>query len=95
MKALIAIDGSVESSLAVETADTLAWPPGSVVEVLTVLPTDTELYGGPWPDVGVIQPDGLRERLAVERAELLEQVVARLRRPGVDVVTRVRVGRAA
>ncbi len=95
MKALIAIDGSVESSLAIDTADTLAWPPGSVIEVLTVLPTDTELYGGPWTDVGFIQPDGLRERLAVERAELLEQVAARLRRPAVDVVTRIRVGRAA
>ena len=41
------------------------------------------------------RPDGMRERLAGERAELLDQAAARLRRPGLDVVTRLRTGRAA
>jgi nucleotide-binding universal stress UspA family protein len=95
MKVLIAIDGSMESSRAVETAESLTWGPGSVIEILSVIPTDAELYGGPWTDVGFIRPDAMRERLAGERAELLDRTAARLRRPGVDVVTRLRTGRAA
>ncbi len=52
MKALLAIDGSSESALALETSATLTWPTGARLEVLTVLPTEAEWYGGPW-DAGV------------------------------------------
>ena len=52
MKALLAIDGSSESALALETSASLTWPVGARLEVLTVLPTEAEWYGGPWT-VGV------------------------------------------
>ena len=57
MKALLAIDGSSESALALETAASLTWPAGARLEILTVLPTETELYGGPW-DAGVAYVPG-------------------------------------
>lgn len=95
MQVLIALDGSAESSLALRTAEGIAWPTGSVLHVLTVMPTDIELYGGPWTDVGYIQPDDLRERLAAERAGLLDEAVRSLRGTGVEVVARMRTGRAA
>jgi len=96
MKALIAIDGSVESALAVETASRLAWPEGSRLEVLTVLPTDAELFGGPW-SVGVayVPTEGVHDRLEAERRPILDAAVARLQRPGLVVVSRLANGRPA
>ena len=96
MKALIAIDGSTESAQAVETAASLAWPDGSRLEVLTVLPTDAELSGGPW-SVGVayVPIEDLRDRLEAERRRALDEATGRLRRPGLDVVARLGRGRAA
>ena len=82
MKALLAIDGSSESALALETAASLTWPAGAQLEILTVLPTEAEWYGGPW-SVGVAYvPDAdLRDRLRADRDALLERAAARLRRP--------------
>ena len=96
MKALLAIDGSSESALALETAASLTWPAGAHLEVLTVLPTEAEWYGGPW-DVGVayVPSDDVRDRLRIDREALLERAVARLRRPGIGVAARLVTGRAA
>ena len=94
MKALIAIDGSTESARAVETAASLTWPDGSQIEVLTVLPTDAALRGWGWIDAGTSRVDELRQRIAAERASHIDDAVRALRRPGIDVVGRIRVGRA-
>ena len=96
MKALIAIDGSTELALAIETAASLAWPSGSRLEVLTVVPTDAELLGGPW-SVGVAYApaEDLRDRLEAETRRSLDGATARLRRSGLDVVARLGQGRAA
>jgi nucleotide-binding universal stress UspA family protein len=96
MKALIAIDGSSESALALETAASLTWPAGALLEILTVLPTEAEWYGGPW-DVGVayVPSDDIGHRLRIDREALLERAVARLRRPGIEISARLVTGRAA
>jgi len=96
MKALLAIDGSSESVLALETAANLTWPAGTRLEILTVLPTEAEWYGGPW-SVGVayIPDTDLRDRLRADRDALLERAAARLQRPGLEVRTRSVEGRAA
>lgn len=96
MKALLAIDGSSESALALETAASLSWPAGARLEIVTVLPTETEFYGGPW-DAGIayVPRDDLDDRLRFDREVLLERAVARLRRPGMDVSVRLAKGRAA
>lgn len=95
MKVLIAIDGSSELSLAVDTAASLTWPGGSQIEVLTVLPTDAALQGWGWIDAGAMHVDELRQGIVAERATHLDDAVQALARPGIDVVTRIRVGRAA
>ena len=48
MKALLAIDGSTESTFGLETAVSLAWPSDAEVLVLTVFPPESEWFGGPW-----------------------------------------------
>src|SRR6187397_862507 len=64
MKALLAIDGASESVLALETTASLTWPPGAQLEVLTVLPTESEWYGGPWEfGVAYVPSDDVRDRL--------------------------------
>src|SRR6187397_2554844 len=94
MKALLAIDGSSESALALETSASLTWPPGAHLEVLTVLPTEVEWYGGPW-DIAYVPSDELHDRLRIDREALLERAVACLRRPGIGVAARLVTGRAA
>jgi nucleotide-binding universal stress UspA family protein len=95
MKALIALDGSAESVLAVDAAASLAWPSGSRLEVLTVLPTDAEWFGDPWSGIAYVPSEDLRDRLEAERRRTLDDAIARLRRPGLDVVARLSQGRAA
>jgi nucleotide-binding universal stress UspA family protein len=96
MKAVIAIDGSTESALAVETARSLAWPAGTQLTVLTVLPTDAQLFGGPW-GVGVayVPSESLRDNLEVEGRRTLDEATARLRRQGLYVIAQLGQGRPA
>lgn len=96
MKAVLAIDGSMESALAVETSASLTWPSGSQLEVLTVLPTETELYGSPWYDgMAYVPNDDMRDRLRVDREALLERAIPPLRQAGLEIRTRLVEGRAA
>jgi nucleotide-binding universal stress UspA family protein len=96
MHALLAIDGSTESALALETTVSLSWPAGSRLDVLTVLPLEADWYGGPWAaGVAYVPSDDLRERLRADRDALLENAADRLRRPGLEVRIRLGEGRAA
>jgi nucleotide-binding universal stress UspA family protein len=95
MKALVAIDGSTESALAIETAASLTWPAGSQLEVLTVLPGPAELFGGLWEMAFPYVPDDWFIQLQAEGQGTVDQAAARLRRPGLDVAVRVEEGRAA
>src|SRR6478752_1435215 len=89
MKALIAIDGSRESSNAVDLAASLDWAPGSRLEILTVAPTDVDLYGGPFAEFEDFGPmDELHRRMKSERDAILNEAVARLGRDDLDVSAR-------
>jgi nucleotide-binding universal stress UspA family protein len=66
------------------------------LEVLTVLPTDAELFGGPWSmGVAYTPSEDVRDRLGAERKRTLADATARLQRPGLDIVARLEQGRAA
>ena len=95
MKALLAIDGSRESENALDTAASLVWPPGSRLEIITVVPADTELLGGPWMYASSGLVPAVRDRLREEGRRLVDEAAALVRRPGLEVVGRILDGRAA
>lgn len=95
MKALLGIDGSASSNVAVEAAASLAWPAGSDVEIVSVVPADTELFGGPWPAAAYVQSTEVRDRLASELGRQLEIAASAIRREGLSVRTRLLEGRSA
>lgn len=96
MKALLAIDGSAESTLGLASAASFAWPAGAEVVVLTILPPQVDWYGGPWAaGVAYTPSDELRTRLRTDGEARLEQAAAQLRRDGLGVTTRLREGRPA
>ena len=96
MKALLAIDGSTELAFGVGLAASLAWPSGAELQVLTVLPSETERIGGPWlAGVAYVPSVVSRDRLRADGAALLEQAAAPLRELGLEVTTRLIEGRAA
>jgi nucleotide-binding universal stress UspA family protein len=96
MKALIAIDGSEASEAAVDTAASLSWSPTSRIEVLTVLPTESDLYGGPKALVEDVDPTGTLRRLRQgEGDRILHEAVERLEHDDLAIVARRPEGRAA
>lgn len=89
MKALIAVDGSPESTAAVDMAASFDWAPGSRLEILTVAPTDADLYGGPFAAFEDFSPiDELHRRTDRERDSILNEAMTRLARDDLDVRTR-------
>jgi nucleotide-binding universal stress UspA family protein len=95
MKALLAIDGSHESAMALETVANLTWPPDSRLEIVSVAPSDVEVFGGPIA-VGVyVETADVRERLVNECRRVVDEAAERMRRPGLAVAGRVLDGRAA
>jgi nucleotide-binding universal stress UspA family protein len=96
MHTLLALDGSAESALGLETALSLTWPSGARLLVLSVLPADAQWYGGPWAaGVAFVPPKDLMDGLRTDRERLLADAAARLRRHGLDVATHLATGRAA
>jgi nucleotide-binding universal stress UspA family protein len=96
MKALIAIDGSEASEAALDTAASLTWSPASRIEVLTVLPTETDLYGGPGSALEDVDPTGTLRRLREgEGDRILHEAVDRLEHEDLEIVARCPEGRAA
>ena len=96
MKALLAIDGSTESGLGLETAASFSWPPRTSLAVVTVLPAEADWYGGPWAaGVAYVPSETMRTRVRANREALLAGAAARLRQNGLDVTTRLVDGRAA
>jgi nucleotide-binding universal stress UspA family protein len=95
MKALLAIDGSAESDLAVRTAAALHWPFGSRVDIITVHPTSAEVFGTSWPTLAYAPPTYLWDQLVQERREFINAAAVSLRQDDVEVETHVIEGRPA
>lgn len=95
MKALLAIDGSHESAMAIETAASLTWPPDSRLEVISVAPTEVEVYGGVFAVGAYVEEPAVHERLVDDCRRRVDEAAERLRRPGLAVAERVLEGRAA
>ena len=89
MKILVAIDGSAHSAAALEEVAARQWPPGTEIEVLTVVHATTPLLLDPAFVMAAAYVDTTQAlwRLA---PELLEAAAARLRRdhPDLAITTR-------
>jgi nucleotide-binding universal stress UspA family protein len=81
MKVLLAIDGSDASMSAVAATAALAMPPGTSIEVVSVVPDSFAPEGSPWPNVIRVDPPTDRDRI-------LDDVEMRL----MSIADRVRVG---
>ncbi len=95
MRVLLAIDGSGPSALAIDLVVSIAWPTDTTVTIVTALPDDVDVFGGPWPAAAMVQAPEVRERLEAEVRTELRAAAERLARPGLVIDTRLLRGRAA
>ena len=95
MKVLLAIDGSDASMSAVAMAAALPLPPGSALEVVSVIPDSFAPEGAVWPNVVRIDPPTDRTRIYDDVSRRLLDVAERLRAADRAVEVRVLDGRPA
>lgn len=91
MKVLLATDGSPSSGVAVRLAAGLAWPPGTVVRIITTL--DTVRLAGPWATMTSYGLADLESDLLEELQAVLGDAAAVLAPSGVTIERQVLLGR--
>jgi nucleotide-binding universal stress UspA family protein len=96
MRAVIAFDGSESAYAALDLGASLAWPAGSEVRLLWVVPHQVELNAmyGAWPVPETANVD-LESVMAAESLRALNDVSGRFERPGLAVSCSVLTGHAA
>ena len=95
MKVLLAIDGSDASMSAVAAAAALPMPPGSTVEVASVIPDRFAPEGAVWPNVVRVDPPSDHDRIYDDVSRRLMEIGERLRTDDRTVEVRVLDGRPA
>jgi nucleotide-binding universal stress UspA family protein len=95
MKVLLAIDGSDASMSAVAATAALPLPPGSTVEVVSVIPDSFAPEGAVWPNVVRIDPPTDHDRIYDDVSRRLLDIADRLRGEDRTVEVRVLEGRPA
>jgi nucleotide-binding universal stress UspA family protein len=91
MRVLLALDGSPSSDAACELVGSLAWPEGSVIEVIGVVEPVAEVLAPLVVSAPVVTP--LERQTSHELKRLLDQAVASLEKPTLAVRRRILVGR--
>lgn len=95
MRIILASDGSPSAGIAVELVSRINWPEGTVVRVVHAIQTGTDLFGGAWPSVALMQAERIEAELRDIGRTTVEQAQARLERPGLEVASAVVHGRPA
>jgi nucleotide-binding universal stress UspA family protein len=95
MKVLLAVDGSTASVAAIDAVAALPTPPGSVVEVVSVIPESFAPEGSPWPGVVRVDPPSDRARVRGDVEVRLVEIASRLRTAERSATTCVLDGRPA
>jgi nucleotide-binding universal stress UspA family protein len=91
MKILVATDGSPSSTAAVDAVATRPWPPGTEVEVLTVIHTAVPFILDPAYVIAFIYMDQM-EKARKQAPVIAENAAARLRQAGLSTTTVVLEG---
>lgn len=96
MKVLVAVDGSPLGDAAVDDVAARNWPPGTDIEVLTVIHSRTPLLPDPAMVMAAIHHERL-EQLRERAPGLVDAAADRIRRrlPHLSVTTQVREGQPA
>jgi nucleotide-binding universal stress UspA family protein len=94
-RALVAIDGSTASDVAIDLVGSLPWPEGSSIRVIECLDMGPGLYGGPWPALALTQSDELETALRAEAHHEIDDARERLAGPGRSISGAVEFGRPA
>ena len=63
MRVLVAIDGSEPAGIAVDLVAEAAWPAGTEILVAEAVESGAGLFGGPWPEIAMVQADTLEAEL--------------------------------
>lgn len=92
MRVLLAIDGSASAASASRLVGSLAWPEGTVIEVVTVLEPIADIFGTVYVPAPVEPVDGDATR---SLGNLMDETCATLQQPGRIVRPVVLEGRAA
>jgi nucleotide-binding universal stress UspA family protein len=95
MKILLAVDGSDASMSAVALTTDLPTPPGSMVEIVSVIPDDFAPEGSPWPAVVRVDPPSDRDRVREDVSQRLTDIAARITTPDRSAESLVLEGRPA
>lgn len=94
MRVLVASDGSECAGVAIELVAELAWPDGTDIQILEVVPSGTAVFGGPWPPMAPIDTKAIDRSVREQAARNLEEAAERLAGPGRTVQTVTSTGRA-
>ena len=95
MKILLAIDGSDASMSAVAATAALSTPPGTTIEIVTVVPDSFAPEGSVWPNVIRVDPPTDRDRVLDDVTRRLQDLADRLGSDERPVQIRVLEGRPA
>jgi nucleotide-binding universal stress UspA family protein len=93
MRVLVGIDGSDGANVAVDLVSSLAWPPGSSVRVLAVLPDVASALGAPWAPAIPPELQRIEDELLTASEEAVDTARDRLRAVGASCEGRVARGR--
>jgi nucleotide-binding universal stress UspA family protein len=95
MKILLAVDGSDASMSAVAATAALPTPPGSTIEVVSVIPDSFAPEGSTWPNVIRVDPPADRERVRGDVEIRLIEIASRVRTADRSATACVLAGRPA
>lgn len=95
MRVLVAIDGSVAASRAVDLVGGVRWPGGTVIVIAEAVQSGEGLYGGLWPPLAMIEVTRLEAEVRSTAEGDVTEAAERLARPGLTIETAVLRGRPA
>ncbi len=95
MRVLLATDGSAAAGTALDLVAALAWPAGSILDVVHVVQHPTVAVSSLGPALGPAEGTDLLTALEDEGKAILEEAVTRLGPSGLDVRSHLVVGRPA
>ena len=94
MRVLVATDGSECANVAVDLVAGLDWPADTAIEVVEVVPSGIQVFGGPWPPITPVDTSAFDRDIREQAGRNLRDAADQLAGPGRTVETAAAAGRA-